>query len=315
MTPGEVIEVSLSADEFQTILNDWVEAYYHQRKHNALGGRSPSEAARAWTMPIRRITDQRALDLLLCEAPGNNGIRTVGKKGIQIDNTFYDSPHLAGFEGRQVRCLLGADYGTIIVYNADGAEAGQYLCTAIDPARTGHDRAEMAARKKAIQKKIYQEGSKELKKEARAQAVEHIYREILDHKKAQIANVLPLPQKSIEYSSPALQEAGFAAEDIRRQNAGPVPAPISIDELAKSEAILSRLEKKSGIRQAQPGNDMEAYLLLRDELEKGLELSDTEHRWLAEYDLYSASGKRTGLVKSGWQPYAERSRIAREMEK
>lgn len=312
MKPDEVVDIALSATEFQGILDDWVEAIYHQRTHNRLK-MSPAEKARSWTRPVRRITNERALDLLLHEAPGNDGIRVVGKKGIKV-GTYHDAPELAGWEGRSVRVLLGADYGTIIVFAADGDEAGQYLCTAVDPDLTGHNRSEITAKRKALQKKIYQEGSKELKKTAREQSVKEIYKNILADKKAKIANISVLPQKSVEYTTPALEEAAMAVAGLDALAHGKQPEALSAEDLAESQRIIDMAEKRAGIRMAQPANEWEAYELLRQELKTGLELSDREHRWLLEYEEFSRTGKRRGLVADGWQPYAERARIAREAQ-
>jgi len=314
MKKGAEVELKMTSEELQVVCDRWCNAMYHQNPHSSLGGRTPTEVARAWPHPIRRITDERALDILLSEAPGDGGIRTVSKKGIKVDNVHYIAPEIAALNvGSKVRVLLDAtDYGTIHLFHAEGDQVGEFICSAVDPIRTGHDRAEIAAKAKAIQSEIMREGRKELKKLSREQATREIHEEILVHRESLIANVVEFPKRSEEHTTPALEEAGFAAQAFINRTTPQKPVEMSDEEFEKSEQVLDALEKKSGIKMAMPANEWEAFELLQGEQESGLELSDKEHRWMAEYELFTRTGKKTGLVKDGWQPYAERARIAKE---
>ena len=311
MEGGEPAEVNMTAAEFQDLCDRWCAAIYHQDQHSGLGGARPIDMVRAWRQPVRRISDVRALDCLLAEAPDGKGLRTVTKKGVQVNNIWYQAPEFGAVvdQARQVRVLLdAADLGQVHCYLP---ESGEFFCVAVDPIRKGIDRAEMAARGRAIQKQVMADGTRALKKLARDTAAEGIYQEILAHREEKIANIVDLPRLAHEYTTPALDEAALAAEALAGKRREPIR--LTADEFAKSEVILAELERKSGIRLAMPGSNSEAYEMLLAEREKGLELSDKEERWIVEYEKFLDTGKRTGLIAQGWQPYAERARSARKI--
>ncbi|MGE4406082.1 DNA-binding protein [Pseudomonas sp.] len=201
----EPIQVALSAAELQSLCDRWTEAIYHQDVHSTLG-MTPADKIRSWTQPVRKIADERALDMLLM-TPADGGWRTVSKKGVRTDHGTYIAAALPD-PGTRVRVLEDPiDWGTVYLYGEDG----KFLCKAEDPERTGIDRAEVAAKAKANQKKAMQEGSKILKKLAREAKADTIYSEILAHREAQLANVYELQRPSTEYTTNALEEAARAA--------------------------------------------------------------------------------------------------------
>jgi len=311
MEGGDPVEISLTALEFQAICDRWLTAIYHEDKHAGLNDRTPSQVARAWTGEVRRISDVRALDVLLSEAPGGDGLRTVGKKGVSVDNIIYQAPEFGAMvDGlHQVKVLLdAADLGVIHCYEP---ATGEFICVAMDPIRKGIDRAEMAAKGRAIQKQVMNDGIKYLKGVAKEAATQGIYEEIMAHREEKIANTVELPRLAMEYSTPALEQASLAAEAMAGKRKEPLQ--LTPDEFAHSESILMELERKSGIRMAMPATEGEAYAMLTQERDgEGLELSDREERWVLEYELFLETGKRRGVLSEGWQPYAERARIARE---
>jgi hypothetical protein len=126
---------------------------------------------------------------------------------VRTDHGTYIAAELPD-PGTRVRVLEDpVDWGTVYLYGEDG----KFLCKAEDPERTGIDRAEVAAKAKANQKKAMQEGSKILKKLAREAKADAIYSEILAHREAQLANVHELQRPSTAYTTNALEEAARAA--------------------------------------------------------------------------------------------------------
>jgi len=310
MEGGAPAEANMTAAEFQDLCDRWCAAIYHQDAHDGLGGRKPIEMVRAWRQPIRRISDQRVLDCLLAEAPDGNGLRTVTKKGVQVHNIWYQAPEFGAVvdQFRKVRVLLdAADLGQVHCYLP---ETGEFFCVAVDPIRKGIDRAEMAAKGRAIQKQVMSDGTRALKRLARETAADGIYQEILSHRESLIANTVDLPKLAHEYTTPALDEAALAAEALAGKRKEPIR--LTPEEYRKSEIILADFGRKSGIRLAMPGSNSEAYEMLLAEREQGLELSFDEGRWMAEYERFLDTGKRVGLMAEGWQPYAARAKIARE---
>lgn len=304
---ADPVEIRMSSAEFQEICDRWVTAMYHENAHSGIGGKTPAQMAREWTAPVRRIANERALDILLMEAPAGDGIRTVTKKGIQADNGYFIAPELAGHVDRDVRVLLDrTDFGTIYVFGTDGA----YICQAVCPERKNIDRAEVAAKAKAVQQRVIRETAAEARKLAREAKTRFIAEEILAHREAAIANIVEMPRRHEAYTTPMLEEAARAVDEVRRREMGPQPIAISEAE----EAMADRVIELSAARQKQhmPATRLETYELLVAEAENGLSLTENEERWIAEFDFYLETGKETGLLAAGFRPFAERNRAARD---
>ncbi len=210
-----VVEINMTAAELQSYCDRWVNAIYYQTPHSGLNGKTPAAVALAWNEQVRRIVNVRALDILLSEAPDNDGKREVGKKGVRVGNIHYISEALPPV-GTTVRVRIDAhDLGIIYIFDEDE----KFVCVAQDPVRTGIDRAEIAAKAKNLQKKYIAEGAKELKAKARQQAVDDIHEEILRAAEARIAKIVPLPRPSVEHVTGALVEAGKAVAARDEQQA------------------------------------------------------------------------------------------------
>jgi hypothetical protein len=210
MEKDAVVEVRLSSDELQQKLNDWVSHFYEQEPHGGLNGRSPIEVWRAWNRPLRRIHDEHALDGLMMPYGQE---RVIGKKGLRFNNRFYIDPtgrmHVAANRNNRVYFRYDEhDLGRIAVYQ-DGA----FLCWAVDPDAVGIDRREAAAAIKHHQKKVMAEQAKELKKYARA-LKQDIAQTVIDYRKEQTENIVDFPRASEEYSTPALEEAARAHQEL-----------------------------------------------------------------------------------------------------
>jgi transposase InsO family protein len=186
MKKGEVVEVKLTAREFQKICDRWIDAVYMQDVHSSLDGKTPAAMVRSSLTPVRAISDERALDVLLCPAPKDGGVRTVKKKGIEVNRRRYYNLALIGYEGKQVKVQIDyADIGKAYVFD----ENGDYLCTAIDTNWSGISAADVAGHAKAKQKKFYAEGRKELRKRIREHKIALVPEDILSYRESLIENV------------------------------------------------------------------------------------------------------------------------------
>lgn len=216
---GEVVEVALTSAQLQQIADEWCESLYMHRTHHGLDGKTPAELVRNWREPVKRIPNERALDLLLAEAPDNHGRRTVGKKGIRIKwageprHHWYIAPELGEWVGQEVFVQFdpAGDMGRIYV---SGCE--QFICVAECPELTGIDRAEHAALARATQKQWLREQKENLRKDAKAANTRGIAAEILAHHRAQIANLVEFPKAEEAYDSEGLNlaAAGIEAADL-----------------------------------------------------------------------------------------------------
>ncbi|MDH4317190.1 MAG: Mu transposase C-terminal domain-containing protein, partial [Desulfobulbaceae bacterium] len=280
MKRGDTVELTMTAEELQTLCNRWTEAMYHHNQHHGLNNQTPAQVARNYRGTERRISDERALDILLAEAPRGDGKRTVSKDGIKVENITYLSEQFDSLAGEQVRVKLDAtDLGTIYLFDEDW----NFLCIAHDPLRKGLNRAEEAAKLKNRQNKLMREGRKELTKLVRQQALDDIHNEILEHRERQIANIIELPKASEPYHTPALEEAGKAARaiiaDQREERA--------MDELTADIIIEAEPEPAPVKRQAQKvvpifssAGDQYNYIKTR---ERTGPLTEREAQWLAEF--------------------------------
>ena len=219
----ETFRVALSAEQLQDCLDRWCDDLYGREPHAGLGGLSPFERVAAWTGPIRRIGNVRALDALLA-APADDGWRTVRKGGIRLDNVDYIAGPLGGIVGERVRVRHDpADLDRLFVYRADGS----FVCVAVDPARTGTDRAAIAR----AMKHAYNERSRKARARARDLAKRHkperAMADVLDKAAAGAGRVVTLPRlarsargsdtarlrrDSETHETPALRRAARAAE-------------------------------------------------------------------------------------------------------
>jgi putative transposase len=283
---SDPVEINLSSTEFQEICNRWTRAMYHYNPHSSLNGKMPVQVARDWIGPLRRISDERALDILLSPAPSDGGIRQVGKKGIAVENAFFIAPELAGHEGKSVQVLLDrTDYGTVYVRSLDG----KFICKAVNPDRKGFDRAEIASQAKAVQKKVMRELSGQVKKIARKAGTRFIHEEILAHREKQIANIIDLPQPHEEYTSPGLEEAREAVDHIGDELLGPEPIAITAEEEKRSSEVIQLAGKQS--RPALPSSPWEKYEFLTQQLAMGDDLSDADLAWMKRYEVYLETGQ------------------------
>lgn len=280
MEREQLVEINMTAEELQVYCDRWCRAIYHQNRHRSLNNRTPDEVARAWRETVRRVGNERALDILLAEAP-SGGARTVTKTGVSVDNITYISADLPEV-GTTVRVKIDTiDLGTIYLFDA---ESGAFLSVAQDPLRTGIDRAETAAKIRHTQKKLVQEGQRELRRIAKEQALDQIHEEILASRESKIANIIDLPRPSVPYTTPALDEAVLAAEAM---------ADLSYSN-RQFDAMLTRIEEEALESAARVMKREEKVVLLRSDADtydqirlqtkgKKRPLTQQEYEWLTEY--------------------------------
>ena len=271
MTPGEIVEVSLSAADLQAALDRWVDHCYHQDPHHGEGmdGCAPLAKAATWTGSIRTV-EPRALDALLAPLAGE---RTINKKGIRWDHRWYISPLLAEFIGDPVLCRYDeADLGRLFVYR-DGA----FLCLAEDPDMTGISRAEVAAAAHAKQKQAMAKHRQELNAIKRDTA-ENAAEAVLRHRAEASGKLALFPHPETAHRTPALA-AGAAAVAAMT----PAPAPTLTPAQAAAHArVTADLAPDRVV--ALPDSPRQRYLRWR-----------TLNRDLRQFDDDTAA-----LIARGW---------------
>lgn len=216
MTRGEVVEIRMTSADLQSFCDRWIDRIYLHQPHEGLGQRTPFEVAASSTDEVRSIGDERALDILLAEAPENNGRRTVQKKGIKLDDAWFIAPELEAWVGRQVQVRYDAiehDLGRVYVFGGDEL---QFICLAECPERTGMDRREVAARARLLQKQRVQEERRLLKANAKRVGVDQVVDEILRDRAAAAGKLAQLPRPGTAHASAGLAAAADAAAELQR---------------------------------------------------------------------------------------------------
>lgn len=247
MKRGEAIEVRMSAAEFQQFCDRWCDDIYAHRPHDGLDGKTPFEMVSACRDRIARITDERALDILLSEAPDNHGMRTVQKKGVKIDEAWFIAPELEAFVGQQVQVKHDAiehDLGRVYVF---GGPDLQFICIAECPERTGIDRREVAIRARETQKRRVQEERRALKAVAKAVRTDDIVDDILRGRAVASGKLAIFPKPAEAHESAGLAAAVDAAEALR----APTRATADLTTNDEFAAARARLEAEAQ-RPVQP---------------------------------------------------------------
>jgi putative transposase len=220
----------MTAADFQDFCNRWIDDVYMHNPHKGLGDLSPFQVTAACTDPVRTITDERLLDVLLAEAAGSDGgYLTVQKQGIKSDRAWFIAPELEAFTGERVQCLQLPDLGRIAVYGGNGA----FICIAECPERTGMDRKVVAAKGRELQKKRVQEERRALKQAARKVGTDDIVDEILRHRAQQAGKLVALPRPKVEHASAGLAAAADTVAELNRDR-GTSAELLRIDAVADS---------------------------------------------------------------------------------
>jgi transposase InsO family protein len=159
---ADIADGTCSGETLQKRINTWLDGSYEHNEHGGLKT-TPFIRANSWTGEITRIRDERSLDLLLAKPAGNSGRRTLQKKGINLDGTWFIAPELASIEMGSVLDLYEtSDLGKIVVYYRKN-----FLCIAEAPERTGVDRIEIAKKADAMQKERLKDARAQIKAETK----------------------------------------------------------------------------------------------------------------------------------------------------
>ena len=199
---AEILDVRMGSEEFNQFMTMWLSGY-HGRAHGGQDGMTPDQAYAASAVSLRRLDDERVLDVLLAEAPGDGGYRTVQKKGLRLDGAWFIAPELGTCVGERVRVKLDeTDLGWIYVFTADGG----FLCRAACPERTGIDRREYAARARVLQKERISREKAALKAASRVDVGE-VLDGILRDRASEAGKLVALPKPATQATTPGIQAA------------------------------------------------------------------------------------------------------------
>lgn len=266
-------QVSMTHEQLQEYMDRWANDKYAHNPHGGLNGMTPLARTASWTQPIKRIENVRALDLMLAPMAGGDGFRTIGKKGLRINNGHFYGPGIELYVGKRVLVRHDPeDMGRVYVFT----ENHEFICEATNIDRLGADPARAASEAKARQKQMVTEGTKELRRAARKITPELISEQYLSQAARDAQKITAFPKQSEVYTAPALEEAARAFDKT------PIERKQSAEEVAQLEAFVADFNRQHS--EPEPQSDEDRWwakiqrLLLKEEL--GETLSSDEDEWL-----------------------------------
>lgn len=201
-----VVEIKMDSASLQSFLDRWTASIYETEARDSLGGMTVQEKVASYTGTVRRIENERVLDVLLAEAPDGHGQRVVGKKGLRIDKLLFVAPELADLVGQPVHVRYTEDVGRVVVFHDEA-----FVCVAECAEALGVSRQEVAIEAKARQRAATQAAKREVKAIARKLDIGEVVNEILDAREASATNVVQLPTPTMSHQTDGTEAAGDAA--------------------------------------------------------------------------------------------------------
>lgn len=284
---GEVVDWAeagaLTGAALQGTIQQWLSGVYEQRTHASLG-LSPFAKAASWAGEVRRIRDERSLDLLLAR-PAGGGQRTLQKKGIALDNTWFIAPELATIDmGSVLDIYETPDLGRVIVYYRKN-----FLCIAQAPERTGVDRHTIAEQATALQKERMRTQKAQIKAlTKRAPATDELLKRHLAESAAAAGKLVMAPFGARTHESDGLREAAKAAAAL----AAPKPSSRAAELSAQARAAMAELPANVT---PHPAAKAHATPL------EGMSAAEKYAYWQELQALVQAAGGDGEVLEQAWQ--------------
>lgn len=285
---GDVVDFAeagaLTGEALQQTVQQWISGIYEQRAHGSLSGLSPFAKAASWGGEVRRIGDERALDLLLAR-PAGGGARTLQKKGIALDGTWFVAPELATIDmGSALEIYETPDLGRVVVYYRKN-----FLCIAEAPERTGADRQQIAETASALQRERMREQKAAVKALTKGQpSTDDVLQRHLQESATAAGKLIVAPFGAVKHASHGLTEAGKAKAALQ----GPKPSSRAAELSAQARAAMA--ETPANVT-PHPAARAHATPL------EGLTAGEKYALWLDYQALVQANGNDVEVLAEAWQ--------------
>lgn len=295
---ADVLDGSCSGEFLQARINEWLVGTYEQDLHRGIET-SPFLKAASWGGSVRRINDERSLDTLLARPAGNNGRRSIQKKGIEIEGAYFIAPALARISvGHLVDIYETEDLGRVIVHYE-----GEFLCVAECPERTGANRAEIAAMADAEKKETLTEARRRLKAETKgAPDIDDLVARRLREKAAAAGKLAQPSFGATSHASHGLEQAGRANRALDGVPAvadgmviGGVVIPNNTTLAPKAEIHQMPAPRVKARSERPAAENYAEWLSIETRVTAGETLSEADARWHRTYPQsaqYRAEAKR-----------------------
>ncbi len=239
---AHLFDADMTETEVAVYADSWAAEIYAHSRHDGIGT-TPFAKAASYLGAVRRISDERALDILLAPVVGGDGIRTVGKTGLRVGGEAY---YIGTVQvGRQVFCRMDpADLGRLMVFEPDGET---FLGIAECPALLGLDPVETAMRVKAQQQALLEGQLKPIRAAMRRIGPRAVADAQLSVARARHDTLVAFPRPAEGHSTPALDAAGTAARP-------PEGRPLDGAAAAQHERLTALFDARATGQPAPAGN-------------------------------------------------------------
>lgn len=214
MKKGKNIDLPMSVADLEDISDRWL-TWYERRHHRGLGG-APADRVAAYTGEVKRLNDASVLRYLLQPVPDKGGVRTIGKKGLQIEKHLYIGAELGAYADHSVHCYWDPeDVARIHVFDGRHTYVGVAVCP--DLARlTPDEQRNIAQKGRRIQRETVAGRKKSIAEAAKQTRLASLVDDV--------APAIPAPAGvTVTHSTPAVEAAMQAAEAAKKVTALPAP--------------------------------------------------------------------------------------------
>lgn len=291
----------MTADDLQIKCDDWAEIIYANHPHSGLKGLTPNQAYRQYDGPIHVAEDKASLALLMAPVVGQQGYRTVTKKGIRIkpkdaDETLYYWG--TGLDaGEKVFCRFDPlDDARIAVFKEDQSE---FICMAECLNYMSGDALKVTAKQaKTEQTQRLSEDYKKMRRAADNIDLSSYADKRRDYYKAREAekNVADLPKRTITFTTPEMDAAAEAFGGSKR--AINPDLKDSFNERRKALVIdLEAKQQKTKPQMMTAAQRFSRALDLEKAIMSGEEIKEAEIKWLKIYSQSTEYKSRQQVLK------------------
>lgn len=224
-----VVKVEMTCAELQKLSDAWVAGTYMMDVHRGLD-MTPLQRVASYTGAVKRISNERALDILL--AKPLKKLPTITKTGIRFDKAEFIHAELPLHVGELADIRLDPnDMGKIIVY-----VGGKFLCIASNAMLEGIDRAEVAAHGKALQNAMISEKKAEFKKARKTlpTTLHQLAINMITDRAEKAGKVTVLAKRAEEHRTAALLEA----EQVLKAQETPQPSAAYLQLMAEAKQMM-----------------------------------------------------------------------------
>ncbi|PKG74209.1 integrase [Shewanella sp. GutCb] len=294
---AERLQLALTPEQLQQVLNDYLEFDYHHVEHDTLA-KTPFELYAESGYQKRVITNPHVLDTLL----NFIGTAKVTRGYIKAGGVKYTAPELmeVHWQRQQVRVFIDPnDIGCATLYPEDSWQ--EYVdAVNMDLVNKGISPVAFRERRKQTQKELatFRKTAKRLQEEF---GINTLYADELAQKKAYRATLTHFEQIT-SHNNAAIHGLSNAA--IQKQNQLSETELMAIER--QREAMQMRRESQAVQESRIVRSDHEkAAMLTANSLDR--ELNETEQKWLKKYRLNNVlqRNRLDKILKQAKQPHRQ----------